>query len=119
MKKTAGHLFDQYDQVIDQAKNLRRFYDALQMNPESHYKYAEKVGSSELKEALDAHERLRRVQCEIGPLAWLGIYEYDLSEQFDDGEQTPLTGERATKAKALWAIFMDWHPHIKYLSPLT
>ena len=52
-------------------------------------------------------------------MAWLGIYEYDLSEQFDDGEQTPLTGERATKAKALWAIFMDWHPHIKYLSPLT
>ena len=67
----------------------------------------------------DHIEGLNRLQNEIGPLAWQGIYHYDTSEQFDDGDQTPLTGDRATDAKRLWAIPMDWHPNIEYLSPFT
>ena len=70
-------------------------------------------------EALDDKKRLFRVQGEIGPLAWQGRYDYDKSEQFDDGDQSPFTGDRGRTAKTLWAIHMDWHPHIKYLSPLT
>ena len=41
------------------------------------------------------------------------------SEQFDDGDQSPLTGDRGRDAKRLWAIPMDWHPNIEYLSPFT
>lgn len=115
MVKTARHQFEQYDQAIDKAKNDTRYYDSKQMIPDSLYKNAGEL----VKEALDDKKRLFRVQGEIGPLAWQGRYDYDMSEQFDDGDQTPLRGDRGRDAKTLWAIFMDWHPHIKYLSPLT
>ena len=69
--------------------------------------------------ARDEIEGLHRLQNEIGPQAWQGLYDYDRSEQFDDGDQSPLTGDRGRDAKRLWAIPMDWHPNIEYLSPFT
>ena len=48
------------------------------------------------------------------------MYNFVRSEQFDgDGDQSPLSGDRAADAKRLWEIPMDWHPNIEYLSPFT
>ena len=118
----ARRQFEQYGQAIDRAKNEMRFNDSIQMVPDSFYEFAKKRGESSANlfgEALDDKKRLFRVQGEIGPLAWQGRYDYDKSEQFDDGDQSPFTGDGGRDAKTLWAIRMDWHPHIKYLSPLT
>ena len=120
--EAARHQFEQYDQAFDRARNEMRFYDSIQMVPRYLYQSAEEQGessASRIREKLDDKKRLFRVQNEIGPVAWQGRYDYDKSEQFDDGDQSPLTGDRGRDAKTLWAIHMDWHPHIKYLSPLT
>ena len=120
MRRTAGNQFDQYDQIIDRVKNEMKFNDSRQMIPDSLYKFAEELGDTRsFAKALDDKKRLFRVQREIGPLAWQGRYDYDKTEQFDDGDQSALTGDRGRDAKTLWAIAMDWHPNINYLSPLT
>ena len=69
---------------------------------------------------LEIMEKQFKLQNEIFPLAKTGIYDYDRSEQLDDGDQSPFTDEEeALLLKAICVTFMDWHPNIPYLSPLS
>ena len=82
-----------------------------------------------LQKAMEGNERLEKqitfmrkqlkLRNKIGPLARQGIYRYDRSEQFDDGDQSPLSHDEASRLKALCATSMDWYPDISYLSPLS
>ena len=69
---------------------------------------------------LEIMEKQFKLQNEIFPLAKTGIYDYDRSEQLDDGDQSPFTDEEeALLLKVTCVTFMDWHPYIPYLSPLS
>ena len=61
-----------------------------------------------------------KLQKEVVPLARMGIYQYDRSEQLDNGDQSPFVEEEeALLFKAICVTYMDWHPYISYLSPLS
>ena len=106
MIRAARHPFEQYDHIVDKAKDKMSFYFSKQMVPEA------------LPEGRKADlEMMYKIQREAMALAWHGMYDYDRSPRLDDGDQTSLRGDRT--AKYLWGVAMDWHPKIGYLSPFT
>ena len=106
MIRAARYPFEQYDHVVDKAKEKMSFYFSQQIVPET------------LPEGPKADlEMMYKIQREAMALAWHGMYDYDRSPRLDDGDQTSLRGNRT--AKYLWGVAMDWHPKIGYLSPFT
>ena len=115
--KFEAHLRDLEESCLDYRKVI----------PDWVYKNAERenaLGNPYEKRKLDRIRDVTEYKNEIGPQAKKGRYSYDMSEQYDDGDQTPITVESPRSwneryLKGLWGTNMDWHPHIKYLSPLT
>jgi len=70
--------------------------------------------------AVEILEKQFKLQNEVVPLARMGIYQYDRSEQLDNGDQSPFVEEEeALLFKAICVTYMDWQPYISYLSPLS
>ena len=70
--------------------------DYQKVIPDRVYEDAERenaLGNPYPKRLLDRMTEVSKYKNEIGPLAKQGLYRYDMSEQFDDGDQTPITVE--------------------------
>ena len=120
--KRARHKNEEYLRVLENS-----CLDYQKVIPDWVYEDAKRenaLGNPYNKRRLDRMTEVSKYKDKIGPLAKQGLYRYDMSEQFDDGDQTPITVESPRSwnemyLKGLWGTNMDWHPHIKYLSPLT
>ena len=70
--------------------------DYQKVIPDQVYEDAERenaLGNPYPKRKLERMREVSKYKDEIGPLAKQGLYRYDMSEQFDDGDQTPITVE--------------------------